>query len=72
MQSLVLGKSVRCELNGEKTYKRFVGICYLEAKDIGISVIEAGLAIDCPRYSGGRYAEFENPRSGIKLPGYCR
>lgn len=74
MHSLVMGKTVRCELNGEKTYDRFVGICYLDGEDIGITIIEAGLALDCPRYSGGRYAEHETEvaQSEIALPGYCQ
>ena len=74
MQELVLGKSVYCELNGEKTYDRFVGICYLNDKDIGISVIQAGLAIDCPRFSNGVYAEYETIEAtqAIMLPKYCR
>ena len=74
MRELVNGKSVRCELTGAKTYDRLVGTCYLGSKDIGISVIEAGLALDCPRYSGGRYAEFEvaSAQMAIKLPGYCQ
>ena len=73
MRELVLNKSVYCELNGEKTYDRFVGICYLNDKDIGISVIEAGLAIDCPRYSNGMYADYETleAKQAIKLPKYC-
>ncbi len=73
MRDLVLGQQVRCELNGEKTYDRFVGTCYLGGKDIGILVIEAGLALDCPRYSGGRYAvsEIATAREQIKLPSYC-
>ena len=57
--NLVNGKHVRCELTGAKTYDRFVGTCYLDGEDIGIAVIAAGRALDCPRYSGGRYAEFE-------------
>jgi micrococcal nuclease len=74
MRELVNGKSVRCDLTGAKTYDRLVGTCYLEGKDIGISLIEVGLALDCPRYSGGRYAEFEltEARARIKLPGYCK
>ena len=73
MRDLVLGQQVRCELNGEKTYDRFVGTCYLGGKDIGILVIEAGLALDCPRYSGGRYAvsEIATAREQVKLPSYC-
>jgi len=74
MRDLVDGKSVLCELNGKKTYGRFVGVCYLGGKDIGVSIIEAGLALDCPRFSGGRYKAVEEvaARSAIKLPGYCR
>ena len=32
MIDLVNEKQVRCELNGEKTYDRFVGICYRSAE----------------------------------------
>jgi micrococcal nuclease len=72
MQDLVSNQAVRCELTGEKTYDRFVGTCYIEGKDIGISVIEVGLALDCPRYSGGRYAVYEMVGTGIVVPVYCR
>jgi micrococcal nuclease len=74
MVELVNGKRVRCELNGEKNHDRFVGICYLRGKDIGAAVIKAGLALDCLRFSGGRYKAIEvaSARGKIKLPGYCR
>lgn len=74
MVDLVMGKRVRCELNGRKTYDRLVGVCFVNGKDIGAAVIEAGLALDCPRYSGGRYmaVETQNARSRIKLPRYCK
>jgi micrococcal nuclease len=74
MRDLVLGKPVRCELNGKKTYDRLVGTCFIEGKDIGVAVIKAGLALDCPRYSGGRYKAVETVtgRDRIKLPKYCR
>ena len=73
MADLVMGKRVRCEMNGQNTYDRFVGTCYLGDRDIGAAVIEAGLALDCPRFSGGRYkaVETEAARKRIKLPGYC-
>ena len=45
---MVDGKRVRCELNDQKTYDRFVGVCYLDGRDIGAAVIKARLAIDCP------------------------
>jgi micrococcal nuclease len=73
MVDLVDGKNVRCELTGAKTYDRLVGTCYLDGEDVGIAVISSGLALDCPRYSGGRYSEFEveAAREAIVLPGYC-
>ena len=73
MVDLVMGKRVHCDMNGNKTHDRYVGICYLKGEDIGMAVIKAGLALDCPRYSGGRYqaAEKAEARRRIKLPGYC-
>jgi len=49
MTDLVMGKRVRCELNGEKTHDRFVGTCYLDEQDIGATIIINGLALDCPQ-----------------------
>lgn len=74
MVDLVQGKRVRCELNGQKNHDRRIGICYRQGKDIGAEVIKAGLALDCPRFSGGRYRSIEvaAARGKIKLPGYCR
>lgn len=71
---LVMGKRVRCELDGSKSHDRFVGVCYLDEKDIGATVIAIGLALDCLKYSGGRYAEYEveGAAAKMKLPGYCR
>jgi len=77
MRDLVDGKPVRCELTGETTYDRQVGTCFLDGVDISATIIRAGLALDCPRYSGGRYAADEAAAraTGIKqaytLPGYC-
>ena len=74
MKRLVEGRSVRCELDGTKTYDRYVGVCFLNGKDIGISIIVSGLAIDCPRYSKGHYTKYETKaaKKSIKLPMYCR
>lgn len=71
---LVMGKRVRCELDGTKTYDRWVGVCYLNSGDIGAAVIGAGLALDCPRYSGRRYAKLEVPAAALRmrLPKYCK
>ena len=74
MKKLVLRRSVRCWLNGEKTYDRWVGTCYIgDEQDIGALAIAAGQARDCPRFSGGKYTKFETQASR-KLPShsYCR
>ena len=52
----------------------------LEARDISETLVRAGLARDCRRFSGGRYAEAERRaveegaaiRQIYQLPGYCR
>ena len=51
-----------------------LGTYVLGAKDIGISLVSTGLAIDCPRFSGGVYQQYNQPEvlSVIKLPKYCR
>ncbi len=73
MQKLVLRKRLKCALNGKKTYDRFVGICYLEKVDIGLVIIANGFALDCPRYSEGRYKNIKQTSSKykIRLPDYC-
>jgi len=73
MTKLVLRKPVRCWLNGDKTYDRWVGTCYLKDQDIGALAIGAGQARDCARYSGGQYAKYETEASR-KLPShsYCK
>lgn len=74
MVNYLRGKEVRCDLNGERSYDRYIGICYADGVDIGAAVIAAGYALDCARYSGGRYREFETKaaRSRITRAKYCR
>jgi micrococcal nuclease len=71
---LAEGRTVVCELTGERTRGRRVGHCSREGRDIGGEVIAAGLARDCPRYSQGRYAAAERPEASRRLPfpSYCR
>lgn len=67
------GKAVTCDLTGEKTYDRYVCVCIANGSDIGAAVIAAGHALDCARYSGGRYADLETPaaQSRLKRARYC-
>jgi len=73
MTRLVRGETVTCQLSGERTYDRWVGVCYLGDQDIGAIAIANGHALDCQRYSGGRYRDLETPaaRSRIRRAGYC-
>jgi endonuclease YncB( thermonuclease family) len=74
MQRLVGGKIVKCNLNGDRTYDRWVGVCFLEGVDIAVISVSEGMALDCARYSGGRYKKYETPaaRSKIRRASYCR
>ena len=73
MVAYLAGKSIQCQLNGERTYDRMVGVCYADGVDIGAEVIAAGHALDCRRYSGGRYAHLETSgaRQRIRRASYC-
>lgn len=59
MERLVEGKMVTCQLNGDRTYDRWVGTCFINGRDIGALAIEAEQALDCLRFSGGRYHHLE-------------
>ncbi len=73
MVNFLRGKEVSCDLTGERSYDRYIGVCYAAGQDIGAAVISAGHALDCARYSGGRYRKLEQPsaKSRIKRAGYC-
>lgn len=77
MERLLRGKTVTCNLNGDRTYDRWVGICFINVDDqlvdIGAVVISRGHALDCRRYSGGRYRSLEpaGARSRLRQASYC-
>ena len=74
MVNYLRGRSIECELNGDRTHDRWVGVCYADGQDIGAAVIAAGHALDCRRFSGGRYRHLETPaaKSRLHRAGYCR
>lgn len=73
LERLVANKVVVCELNGDKSYDRFIGSCYVGKTDVAAAVIASGHALDCARYSGGRYRKFEteDARRRIRPASYC-
>jgi micrococcal nuclease len=59
MRGIVGDSELRCELTGEKTWRRDVGYCFTaDGRDIQREIIEMGAALACSRYST-RYVEFE-------------
>jgi endonuclease YncB( thermonuclease family) len=48
MLELVPGRTLRCELDGEHTHDRCVGVCYLDGTDIAAVMVRRGLARNCP------------------------
>ena len=77
MERLLRGQQVVCELNGDRTHDRWVGVCFIDVNgqitDVGAILIANGHALDCRRYSGGRYRALEPPgaRSRLRQAGYC-
>lgn len=74
MVNYLSDRNVECSLNGERSYDRYIGVCFADGHDIGAEVIAAGHALDCQRYSGGRYSHLETSaaRSRIRRAKYCR
>jgi len=69
------GQRLRCEPSSQNTsYTRVVARCFLEdGREINQLMVEAGLALDCKRYSHGYYAKFEQSwaRKRLTQKGYC-
>ena len=73
MVRLIEGQAVVCDLTQERTHGRRVGWCYRDGEDVAEALVRAGLARDCPRFSGGRYADVEPAEAlALPFPGYCR
>lgn len=76
MRGLVLGREVRCMLDGDRTHDREVGRCSLpNGEDLGAMMIASRLCGRCARHDPGRdYAAVQaaaGPFAGT-TPGYCR
>ncbi len=65
---LCKGQRVRAEIVGEDQYGRAVARCYLpDGRDLSAEMVRRGLALDWPRFSGGRYREHETRDARRKL-----
>lgn len=47
---LVFGKNVRVELEGKDRYDRDVGRIFLDGRDVGLAMLEAGMAWQFTKY----------------------
>ncbi len=62
------GQTIQAEITAEDAHGRTVAKCYLpDGRDLSQEMVKLGLAIDWPKYSGGKYAEFEPPDIRKKL-----
>ena len=64
---------VTCKLTGNKSYNRYVGSCFVAGNDLAAMMVAQGYALDCARYSGGKYRHLEPAGIRQKLiqKSYC-
>lgn len=57
---LCRGQEIRAELEPDISYDRVVATCYLpDGRDLSAEMVKLGLALDWPKFSGGKYAHLE-------------
>lgn len=69
-----VGATVTCSLTGSVTHGRYVARCFnIRGQDVAGLVVRSGLALDCARYSGGRYRSLEpaGVRARLMQKPYC-
>lgn len=68
MIGLCRGQIITADIKDELTYGRLVATCYLpDGRDVAAELVKIGLAVDWPKYSGGRYGHLEPPGIRKKL-----
>ena len=73
LQNLVVGKTVTSRSQSVDNYNRRVARCYVGSVEINREMVAKGAALDCRRYSGGRYASVEpvGIRTKLRQKPYC-
>jgi len=60
MVRLCKGHRIRAEITDEDDYGRTVAKCFLpDGRDLSAELVKEGLAIDWPKFSGGKYSHLE-------------
>lgn len=64
---------IECKLTGDKSYNRYVGTCFVAGNDLAAMMVANGFALDCARYSGGKYRHLEPAgiRQKLTQKNYC-
>jgi len=58
--NLCKGHDIRAVCDGDMSHERTVATCYLpDGRDLSAEMVKAGLAIDWPKFSRGKYASLE-------------
>lgn len=58
--NLCKGHEVRAVFDGDRSHDRTVAACYLpDGRDLAAEMVKAGMAIDWPKFSRGKYAGLE-------------
>lgn len=66
LAEIIGGRTLACQQNGT-SFDRIVATCLLDGQDIAAVMVQRAHARDCPRYSGGAYAQYEDGRH-LNLP----
>ena len=66
--ALCKGQTIKAEVTATDDHGRTVAKCYLEdGRDLSAEMVKQGLAIDWPKFSGGKYRDLEVPGVRKKL-----
>jgi micrococcal nuclease len=68
MVKLCKGQTVTARIKPYMSYDRVVAECFLpDGRDLAAELVQAGLALDWPKFSGGKYRHLEPPDARKKL-----
>ncbi len=62
------GQTITAQILPELSYDRLVAVCYLpDGSDLAAELVRCGLALDWPKFSGGKYRHLEPADARRKL-----
>lgn len=65
---LCKGQTITARIRPELSYDRVVAECFLpDGRDLSAEMVRAGMALDWPKFSGGKYRHLETPDARRKL-----